>query len=150
MSDEYVLFYQGRNPMEAHMLAGLLEDNGLEPHIEQEDIATLFGGMSPVDQGVRILIRKSQREQALRVVRDVETEAGFYGFETDDSPALGDSGSGAGTSDVSPSPFKWALKIGKYPVAIWQVLGVIVGLAGAVWILVEVVSGDYSIFKWLD
>ena len=68
MKDGYVKIYSTLNTAEAHTIAFLLENNGIEAVIENEEMTPLFGMVSAKDAEARIWVPKDRYGDATRLL----------------------------------------------------------------------------------
>ena len=68
MKDGYVKIYSTLNIAEAHTIAFLLENNGIEAVIENENMTPLFGMVSAKDAEARIWVPGSRYGDATRLL----------------------------------------------------------------------------------
>jgi hypothetical protein len=73
MNDGYIKIYSTLNIAEAHMIAFLLENNGIEAVIENEDMTPLFGMVPAKDAEARIWVPESRYGDATRLVSSSST-----------------------------------------------------------------------------
>lgn len=68
MKDGYVKIYSTLNSAEAHVITFLLENNGIETVIENEDMTPLFGMVSAKDAEARIWVPEDRYGEATRLL----------------------------------------------------------------------------------
>jgi len=76
-------------PTEAHMVAGWLEDHGIEAFLQDEFLATMHWGLSGAIAGSKVVVRESDRDAALKLLQEFQANRGgekALGDESDDFP----------------------------------------------------------------
>lgn len=81
-SGDFVRVATCATPTEAHVLKGVLESNGLSPHIADENLVQMNSWLTQAVGGVRVLVPTSQATEAARVI--AEFHAGTYALADDD------------------------------------------------------------------
>jgi hypothetical protein len=84
-SGDFVRVATCATPTEAHVLRGVLESNGLNPFIADENLVQMNSWLTQAVGGVRVLVPTSQASEAARAI--AEFSAGTYAL-TEDEDAL--------------------------------------------------------------
>ena len=75
MNDRNIVF-KTHNQVEASIMQGILESNGIEVFVYGESISTMYGFFSPTVGGISLGVPPEQTGRALEVIREYETGAG--------------------------------------------------------------------------
>ncbi len=64
--------FSSYSPVEAHIVSGMLEDNGIECALSNELFAAAEGPVANATGGVQVFVRASDADQARALIRDAE------------------------------------------------------------------------------
>ena len=62
------------NFMIANMTLGMLEENGINCHLKDENIVTIDPLLNPAVGGIKLMVVEVQYERAIKVIKEAETE----------------------------------------------------------------------------
>jgi metallophosphoesterase superfamily enzyme len=68
MENELVIVAQTMFPPEAHMIIGVLAENGVEAFIGDEQMVGVLPSISPMAGGVKVRVRAQDYELALKIL----------------------------------------------------------------------------------
>ena len=60
------------NFMIANMTLGMLEENGINCHLKDENIVTIDPLLSPAVGGIKLLVAETQYDRSLEIIKDAE------------------------------------------------------------------------------
>ena len=74
MGEEFKLLKTFLNPVDANITKGLLESNGIEAFIFDENILSVDPILTTALGGIRLMVRSSDYEDALSIIKEVDEE----------------------------------------------------------------------------
>ena len=74
MAEEFVKVYQAKNVTEAYLVKNLLEEEGIEAHIEGEYLQGALGDLPWLAISPRVLVPAEAEERARRIVEDFDSQ----------------------------------------------------------------------------
>ena len=74
MGEEFKLLKTFLNPVEANITKGLLESNGIEAFIFDENTLSVDPILTTALGGIRLMVRSSDYEDALSIIKEVDEE----------------------------------------------------------------------------
>lgn len=73
MKDGYVKIYSTLNTAEAHIIQFLLQNNGIEAIIENEDMTPLFGMVSAKDAAAQVWVLSDKQHEASALIKNASS-----------------------------------------------------------------------------
>ena len=74
MGEEFKLLKTFLNPVEANITKGLLESNGIEAFIFDENTLSIDPILTTALGGIRLMVRSSDFENALAIIKEIDEE----------------------------------------------------------------------------
>ncbi len=72
VSDPLQAVFSSYSPVEAHIVSGMLEDNGIKCVLSNELFAAADGPVANATGGVQVFVRAADADQARVLIRDAE------------------------------------------------------------------------------